>query len=191
MLVISRLPFRPVLSRGDTEVHSGRHHPCRTQGLSMLASTSSAARLSSPRLLHSRCSRSGYAQRTIRHVTYAAVKGKDGYADLLKGVHPDNTEVVSRVLEKRGTARQVLSCRTVYTLCNTDDARCVCATCGPTVHAMIASDRWDTVYTDFLSPSEVADAKMVLERVGDVACVAWGGAASFWAATETVACDLV
>jgi len=41
--------------------------------------------------------------------------------------------------------------------------------------AMTAVDRWDIVYTDFLSPAEVADAKMVLGKVGDVACVAWGG----------------
>jgi len=136
------LPIYHVLTRGDLEHSERRTHACRTQRcLSMLASTSSKARLSSPHVLQYRRSRSGYSQRAIRHVTYAAGKKNSGYAELLKGVDSDNAEVVSRVLEK----------------------------------AMTAADRWDTVYTDFLSPAEVADAKMVLERVGDVTCVAWGG----------------
>jgi len=107
----------------------------------MKASTSSVARLSSPRSSSSRQSRTGYAQKAIRRGTYAAVKKSSEFDELLKGVDPDNRMIVGRVLEK----------------------------------AMTAAERWDIVYTDFLSPAEVADAKMVLKRVGDVSTVAWGG----------------
>jgi len=36
-------------------------------------------------------------------------------------------------------------------------------------------ERWDKIYTDFLSPPEAAAVQMVLERLPDVAIVSYGG----------------
>jgi RNA-binding protein YlmH len=36
-------------------------------------------------------------------------------------------------------------------------------------------ERWDKIYTDFLSPPEAAAVQMVLERLQDVTAVSYGG----------------
>jgi RNA-binding protein YlmH len=38
-----------------------------------------------------------------------------------------------------------------------------------------AAERWETVYTDFLSPPVAADAMSALSQVPDLLALPWGG----------------